>query len=478
MMRAATGRGSTHAVADFAALRDEVQASLFAGLPRHVERLRWNAAQIRRFQRDRLRALLAHAIARSPFYARRLSGVDPARFELDQLPGLPVMTKADMMAEFGDVVTDRRLTRAVVEDSLAATGSEARVLLGRYFCLATGGSSGRRGVFVSDVPAMTEFISLLMRPAIARMATVGRPGAGPADATRPPAAAPPPLTIGFVAAASPVHATGLVSRLMAGSPATFIPVPVTLRLAEIVSRLNDAQPPLLYGYPSMLARLAREQQAGRLRIAPTSITCTSETLLPEYRAAIAAGFAVPIVNSFGSTEGLVGVSDPDTEAITLASDGCITEFVDERDRPVPPGTASAKILVTNLYNHVQPLIRYEMGDSCTRLPESPAHGHTLATVDGRADEILHYAAADVHPLALRSVLVTGRGIADYQVRQTRAGIQVSVLRDAPADLAVLRAGLAGALADAGLPDPEVTVDVVAALPCNPETGKLRRFIPA
>jgi len=472
-MHAATDRRPADGMAEFAVLRGEVQAGLFAGLPRHVERLRWNAAQIRRFQRDRLRALLCHAIARSPFHARRLSGVDPARFELDQLPGLPVMTKADMMAEFDDVVTDRRLTRAAAEDSLAATGSEARALLGRYFCLATGGSSGRRGVFISDVPAMTEFVSLLMRPAVARMAA-----AGPADATRPPAAAPPPLTVGFVAAASPVHATGLVSRLMAGSPATFIPVPVTLPLAEIISRLNDAQPPLLYGYPSMLARLAREQQAGRLRIAPVSVTSTSETLLPEYRAAIAAGFRVPIVNSFGSTEGLVGVSDPDTEAITLASDACITEFVDERDRPVPPGTASAKILVTNLYNHVQPLIRYEMGDSCTQCPDSPAHGHALATVDGRADEILHYPAADVHPLALRSVLVSGRGIADYQVRQTPAGIQVSVLPDAPADLAALRARLAGALADAGLPDPEVTVDVVAALPGNPETGKLRRFIPA
>ena len=36
-------------------------------------------------QRDRLRALLARAIAGSPFHAGRLRGVDPDRFELSDL---------------------------------------------------------------------------------------------------------------------------------------------------------------------------------------------------------------------------------------------------------------------------------------------------------------------------------------------------------------------------------------------------------
>ena len=40
-----------------------------------------------------------------------------------------------------------------------------------------------------------------------------------------------------------------------------------------------------------------------------------------------------------------------------------------------PGVASAKVLVTNLYNRLQPLIRYELGDSFTRQPDSHGHGH-------------------------------------------------------------------------------------------------------
>jgi hypothetical protein len=57
----------------------------------------------------RLQAL-ARAIDRSPFHAARLAGIGPARFELADLARLQVMTKAQMMEHFDEVVTDRRLT--------------------------------------------------------------------------------------------------------------------------------------------------------------------------------------------------------------------------------------------------------------------------------------------------------------------------------------------------------------------------------
>jgi phenylacetate-CoA ligase len=68
-------------------------ARLRAALPTHLERLTWDADRIRAHQRDRLRALLRHAQSRSRFHAERLAGVDAARFELDDLPSLPTMTR-------------------------------------------------------------------------------------------------------------------------------------------------------------------------------------------------------------------------------------------------------------------------------------------------------------------------------------------------------------------------------------------------
>jgi len=123
----------------------------------------------------------------------------------------------------------------------------------------------------------------------------------------------------------------------------------------------------------MLAVLALEQSAGRLRIRPAAVTVTSETMQTLHRDAITAGFGVPIVNSFGSTEGLVGTTPPNDPVFTFAGDACVTELVDRDDQPVPLGTPADAVLVTNLYNHVQPLIRYRLDDRFVDRGPVPDH---------------------------------------------------------------------------------------------------------
>lgn len=50
------------------------------------------------------------------------------------------------MANFDEIVTDRRLTLARVETHLAGLGATPRYLLERYQAVVSGGSSGVRGV--------------------------------------------------------------------------------------------------------------------------------------------------------------------------------------------------------------------------------------------------------------------------------------------------------------------------------------------
>jgi len=452
-------------------LRDRIQADIFAGMPAHVDRLTWSADRLRDWQRERLRAALAAAKRGSPFHARRLAGVDPSRFELADLPGLPVMTKAEMMAEFDDVITDRRLTREAAERALAATGTVPQPLPGGYLCIATGGSSGQRGIFAHDAASIAEWLSLIFRAGVA--ATAAARSAAEADSQPAPS-----LNVTMVGAPSAVHGTVLGPSMLEGSPIKFSHAPVTWELVAIVARLNELQPQAVYGYPSMLARLAAEQSAGRLRIAPQMVSSTAETLLPEFRQAISAAFGAPITNSFVTSEGLVGISAPDDPVIKLATDSCIVELVDADWHPVAPGTPSAAVLVTNLYNRVQPLIRYELTDSFTRQPDSTDHGHLRAIVEGRSDDILHYTDADVHPLVLRSVLLTRREVIDYQIRQTATGVDVRAMVERHLDLSLLRDDLRAALQRAGMADPQVRVEAVTSLPRHPETGKLRRVIPA
>ena len=410
---------STTTASDLDVLRARVAEELAGRLPQHLERLSWDADRLADHQRQRLRALLAHALERSPFHARRLRGIDADRFEVADLEQVPVMTKAEMMASFDEVVTDRRLGRRVVEEHLSRSAVEPSLLLEAYVCLVSGGCSGLRGVFVQTVGEYADFVASINRRGMARMIAGGGPP-------------PEGMLFAMVAAASPVHSTGF-GAAAAGPPVRVVSAPATLPLAELVERLNALQPPAVMGYATTLAQLAREQQAGRLRIAPAIVTATAELLSAEDRASIRAAFGVPVIDQFAATEGLVGHTEPDGSVFSFASDMCIVELVDADNQPVQPGAASAKALVTNLHNLTQPLIRYELTDRLIRHPDAPDHGHLRATAEGRADDTFRYGSVEVHPLAIRTVMVKSPSVREYEVRQTESGAEVAVVLDRELD---------------------------------------------
>lgn len=450
----------------FEPFRRRAQAALFSTMPEHIERLGWTGARIGSHQLEGCRALLESAIERSSFHRRRVGHIDPSTFELDELATIPVMTKGEMMSAFDAVVTDVRVTLQKAERAIEMTTTTPLPIDGEFIMLSSGGSTGRRGLFVYDAPAFATFGATLMRPTMARLQAMGGPPAGG-------------MTMAMVAAQSAVHATGSVPRMLDGSLMHYVSVPVTQPIAEIVDRLNQIQPQALYGYPSVLARLALEQDVGRLRISPMSVTATSETLRPDLRLTIRQAFGVPIINTFGSSEGLVGVSPPDDEVITFADDASIVELVDYEDQPVKPGAVSSSVLVTNLYNHVQPLIRYRIEDCFVRRPDATEHGHLRAEVNGRAADTFRFGSIDVHPHVIASALARAVAVADYQVRQTTNGVVIDVVLVDNADTERIARQTRDALAQAGLDNPTVHVTRVDELPRHPKTGKLSggAFVP-
>ncbi len=448
----------------FAAVRNRVQREMPARLSDHVARLGWSSERVLAHQQERLRSLLAHAARRSRFHAARLDGVDLERITPHDLSAIPIMTRPDMMAHFDDVVTDRRLTRRRVEAAVAATRDDPVPLFDRYLTLVSGGTSGAQGIYVQDVDAHVEMVCAAVRNVMARMGGPdGRPPSG--------------LRIAQVAAPSPLHATRLVAATTAGGPLQMTPIPATMPLPELADRLQAAAPVLLIGYPSVLDRLAREQQAGRLAIAPAAVITTSENLHRGQRTRIAGAFSAPVVNSFGSTEGLFGSTAPDGDVFTFASDQCIVELVDDEGRPVPDGQRSTRVLVTNLVNRVQPLIRYEMTDSFIRQPDVAEHGHLRATIDGRADETLRWHGTAVHALAVRSPLFRHPEVADHTIRQTVEGVDVTLLCHEPCDVGRIAAEIRDSLGSAGVARPVVSVRTVDRLDRDATTGKLRRVRP-
>ena len=98
--------------------RREQLAAVSRRLPAHVARLAWSADQISRERQRALRETLAFAKAKSPWHSRRLESIEPQSFTEADLQRLPVMTKTDVMANWDEIVTDRRAHSAGAQSAL------------------------------------------------------------------------------------------------------------------------------------------------------------------------------------------------------------------------------------------------------------------------------------------------------------------------------------------------------------------------
>jgi phenylacetate-coenzyme A ligase PaaK-like adenylate-forming protein len=195
-------------------------------------------------------------------------------------------------------------------------------------------------------------------------------------------------------------------------------------IAELVRELNAFQPVIVGGYPSVLEVLAKEQDAGRLHIHPVLMNAAGETFWDTVRQHIAATFQCSVGNYYGSSEAVGLTFECKHQQLHVNSDWYILEPVDEDDQPVPPGQLSQSVLVTNLANRVQPILRYKMGDSVTICPDTCPCGSPFPVIHviGRTDEILslpsfHGEVVQIFPLAISSSAEETPGVYSCQIIQ-------------------------------------------------------------
>jgi phenylacetate-coenzyme A ligase PaaK-like adenylate-forming protein len=235
-----------------------------------LDRDGWSRDRLLAYQRERLRALIRHAVERSPYYRRALGpGAEDA--DLSELPTLP---KPLMMEELDRIVTDPRLRLADLESFLADADAGA-LSLGEYRVFSTSGTSGVPGLFVYSRREFAEWVAIFVR-SFARLGMT------------------PETRIVGIGAPSALHLSQQVIAAMQAGRSGAPRVSVTTPLDQLVVSLDDYRPEVIGGYPSVIALLAEEQLRGRLSIAPRVVLTSSEVLTDDAAVRIESAWTRPV----------------------------------------------------------------------------------------------------------------------------------------------------------------------------------------
>jgi phenylacetate-CoA ligase len=428
-------------------------------------------AQLAAHQQQRLEAVVRHAASHSPFYRRWFAETGTLGEEPVQLQRLPVLDKALLMEHFDELVCDPRLRRDQLLD-WAGRLTRDRLYLDRYRVLLTSGSSGRRGLFVYDPAGWRSIIAQQVHSSI-------WPGLAPSL---------PRQRLAFLGGSGPSHITRQGAATVSIGLHRVLALPATLPLPRLVEALNRFQPTYLNVYPSVAMWLADEQHAGRLRLSLRILVTVGELRTPAMTQRLTDAFGVRPFDVYGCTEGLFGSECEHHQGIHLFEDTTLVENVDPDGQPVPDGQPGARLLVTNLYNLVQPLLRLEVTDLVTLDPDPCPCGRNLVrarTIHGRSDDVLSLPARDggrvaVHPLHF-ALLTRDPQVGEFQVVQDGPALRILIVpgHAAPADDNRLETRLGQAVAHQllglGVHDPQVTVERRHELPRLPG-GKLKLVV--
>lgn len=356
-----------------------------------------------RLVEQRLHALVDYAREHSPYLSELYKDL-PENYSLTDIP---VMEKGEMIANFDEYVTDRQICLKDVESYIHRDLTDSSLYLGKYTVLHTSGTTGNPLYMVRDehrnrIHGMLVALRLLngLDPELAdtkkhKQATIihAEPGASSYEAYRRAVA-------------------------LEGDEGDIL-IPVLEDPEIIIAKLNEFQPEVLSAYASVLVMLALEAENGRLNIPLKAIVTSAEMLTPENYQLVKRVFNCPIKNNYCMTEGGEIAMTWDGPELLFNEDFIIIEPVDENRVPMKDtDDYSQGILVTDLTNYVQPVIRYyvndrvkieRISDDTVRLP--------ILQIKGRVNDVFEICGKKYTSATLDSVIELYPGLVDFQFAQ-------------------------------------------------------------
>jgi len=423
-------------------------------------------AELEAVKNRKFRALARHAYAHAPYYANIVRG---RAIDLNTCTpsDFPVLTKSLLMANFDDIVTDPRVSKQAVADFLSRSTDPKELLFDEFTVMHTSGTSGEVGYFLYAPADHARMRAAAMRNRDAyrnlfprsrlrlrriRVAFYGATGGH------------------FAGVTSIASLQQGVRRLFINAQAFEVNTP----LPQVVERINQFQPDMLWGYTTALKMLGEEQRAGRLDIKPAAVAATGEMVTTADMQFLSAAFRGAAASSiYACTEHMMlGISNPGTDTMTLMDDDLVFEFYEDHS------------LITNLYNFTMPLIRYRMSDILRPVSAPGARRIVIENLVGRTEQMPVFVnsagATDfISPHTINEIFVDG--VTRFQMQITGpSSFRFPICVDARLDSARRTAAAAGVkarlteiLQQKGLSNVAFEVPIVADIALNERTRKFQ-----
>jgi phenylacetate-CoA ligase len=345
-------------------------------------------AEVEAISRERFDKLVTYARSHSQYWRDKLAAVRADGFDLHQLP---TSNKRELMENFDASLTVDDLHRNEIEDFLENEANLGKLFQGKYAVSHTSGSQGQPLLLVQPPETIELLFALQASRGHANALSVGEVVKHLFS----------PVRLAAVLLQPGFYPSSCAFEYMPEGAKGYIDV---LRLSiedeNLIERLAEFRPTHLTAYASVLHELARAVEDGKLMLKPSleEVVNISERLMPKAREHYTEIFGAPIFDDYGMGECLFLTNGCSTSGgMHVNADWAILEVVDEKDRPVPDGVPGAKVLLTNLANYVQPIIRYEIGDIVTMATEPCCCGNNLpliARVEGRDSDVFYIETED------------------------------------------------------------------------------------
>ena len=305
-----------------------------------------------------IRYIVSHAYKNVPFYRKSFdrAGIDPSSIRgVEDLPQLPITTRLNLMAGGPAEYLHRGISpeQLTIRHTTGTTGTPVIIYMNKME------EAFRR---ITLIDAFRRNISLTF-----------------------------PMTLVDVGPERKDLATQIFKRI---GPITIVRLFRTMPIEQQIKILMNIKPTIIKGRPSAhweLANALREKKI--VPPVPRLITSGAELLFPHVRKLIENVFRCRVADYYNCEEignlawecpANPGLMHPNTAT------GWI-EVVDKQGNVVPAGI-EGHLIVTNLFNHSMPFIRYELGDRGTMM--KPGHcqcgfnGPIMRLTEGRNENFI------------------------------------------------------------------------------------------